>query len=110
MNGSCSSSRLNSSSASSSRLSCSDCCITTRQAVSCASTSQPSPSRSMRVLSLRERIDLLESDLRAVPPRISVYRDLPFAILRYEPDKEWDLRRELRLLEARLDEADKHVR
>jgi hypothetical protein len=64
----------------------------------------------MRVLSLRERIDLLESDLRAVPPRISVYRDLPFAILRYEPDKEWDLRRELRLLEARLEEADKHVR
>jgi len=64
----------------------------------------------MRVLSLRERIDLLESDLRAIPPRISVYRDLPFAILRYEPDKEWDLRRELRLLEARLEGADKHVR
>jgi len=64
----------------------------------------------MRVLSLRERIDLLESDLRAIPPRISVYRDLPFAILRYEPDKEWDLRRELRLLEARLEEADKHIR
>jgi len=62
------------------------------------------------VLSLRERIDLLESDLRAIPPRISVYRDLPFAILRYEPDKEWDLRRELRLLEARLEEADKHIR
>ncbi len=62
------------------------------------------------MLSLRERIDLLESDLRAIPPRISVYRDLPFAILRYEPDKEWDLRRELRLLEARLEGADKHVR
>jgi len=64
----------------------------------------------MRVLSLRERIDLLESDLRAIPTRISVYRDLPFAILRYEPEKEWDLRRELRLFEARLEGADKHVR
>jgi len=64
----------------------------------------------MRVLSLRERIDLLESDLSASPPRISVYRDLPFAILRYEPEREWDLRRELRLLEARLAAVDKHVR
>ena len=26
-------------------------------------------------------IELLESDLKAVPPRISVYHDLPFAIL-----------------------------
>lgn len=62
------------------------------------------------MLSLRERIDLLESDLSAIPPRISVYSDLPFAILRYEPDKEWDLRRELRLLEPRLEALDKHVR
>ena len=34
------------------------------------------------MLSLEERIDLLESDLKAVPMRISVYHDLPFAILR----------------------------
>jgi hypothetical protein len=32
--------------------------------------------------SLKERIELLESDLKAVPLRISVYHDLPFAILR----------------------------
>ena len=54
------------------------------------------------MLSLKERIDLLEVDLRADPPRISVYRDLPFAILRYDPDQEWELRRELRLLATRL--------
>ncbi len=44
------------------------------------------------MLSLEERIDLLESDLKAVPMRISVYHDLPFAILHYEPEKEWELR------------------
>ena len=30
--------------------------------------------------SLKSRIELLETDLKAVPPRISVYHDLPFAI------------------------------
>ena len=47
--------------------------------------------------SLKERIELLESDLKAVPPRISVYHDLPFAILRYDPAEEWELRREVKL-------------
>ena len=48
--------------------------------------------------SLKERIERLEADLKAVPPRISVYHDLPFAILRYDPPEEWILRREARLL------------
>lgn len=52
--------------------------------------------------SLKDSIALLESDLKADPPRISVYHDLPFAILRYDPTAEWDLRREIRLLETRL--------
>ncbi|MBK9165939.1 MAG: DUF1788 domain-containing protein [Bryobacterales bacterium] len=52
--------------------------------------------------SLKDSIALLESDLKALPPRISVYHDLPFAILRYDPTAEWDLRREIRLLETRL--------
>jgi len=52
--------------------------------------------------SLKDSIALLESDLKAVPPRISVYHDLPFAILRYDPTAEWDLRREIKLLETRL--------
>jgi hypothetical protein len=59
--------------------------------------------------SLRQRIDLLEADLKAVPPRISVYQDLPFAILRYEPTEEWELRREARLLATRLEASGKEV-
>jgi hypothetical protein len=59
--------------------------------------------------SLRQRIELLEADLKAVPPRISVYHDLPFAILRYEPTEEWELRRETRLLATRLEAFGKAV-
>ena len=61
------------------------------------------------MLSPKERIDLLESDLLASPPRISVYRDLPFAILRYEPQEEWSVRREARLLATRLEQAGRRV-
>lgn len=59
--------------------------------------------------SLRDRIDLLEDELKAVPPRISVYHDLPFAVLRYDPTEEWDLRREVRLLATRLEATGKTV-
>jgi Domain of unknown function (DUF1788) len=59
--------------------------------------------------SLKERIELLESDLKAVPPRISVYHDLPFAILRYDPGDEWELRREVKLLATRLEATGKQV-
>jgi hypothetical protein len=59
--------------------------------------------------SLKVRIELLESDLKAVPARISVYHDLPFAILRYDPTDEWELRREIKLLATRLEAAGKDV-
>jgi hypothetical protein len=59
--------------------------------------------------SLKERIELLENDLKAVPPRISVYHDLPFAILRYDPTEEWALRREVKLLATRLEATGKEV-
>ena len=59
--------------------------------------------------SLKERIELLEDDLKAVPQRISVYHDLPFAILRYDTHDEWSLRREVRLLATRLQEAGREV-
>jgi len=59
--------------------------------------------------SLKNRIDLLETDLRTTPPRISVYHDLPFAILRYDPAEEWELRRQVRLLATRLEKAGKKV-
>jgi hypothetical protein len=57
--------------------------------------------------SLNNRIELLENDLKATPPRISVYHNLPFAIFRYDPSEEWTLRREARLLATRLEEAGK---
>jgi hypothetical protein len=59
--------------------------------------------------SLKERIDLLESDLMAVPLRINVYHDLPFAIVRYDPTEEWDLRREVKLLATRLEAIGKEI-
>ena len=59
--------------------------------------------------SLKDSIALLESDLRAVPPRINVYHDLPFAILRYDPADEWELRREVKLLGTRLESVGKEV-
>jgi hypothetical protein len=61
------------------------------------------------VLSLKERFDLLERDLIAKPPRITVHQDLPFAILRHDPDEEWEMRRQARLLAARLVHQSKEV-
>ena len=59
--------------------------------------------------SLKGRIEFLESELKAVPPRISVHHELPFAIFRYDPADEWDLRREVRLLATRLEATGKEV-
>ena len=59
--------------------------------------------------SLKDSIALLESDLKAVPPRINVYHDLPFAIMRYDPADEWELRREIRLLATRMESVGKEV-
>ena len=52
--------------------------------------------------SLKERIYQLERDLLATPMRITVYHDLPFAILRYDPEDEWELRREVKHLATRI--------
>lgn len=59
--------------------------------------------------SLKDSIALLESDLKTDPPRISVYHDLPFAILRYNPTDEWELRQETKLLATRLEAVGKMV-
>ena len=59
--------------------------------------------------SLKDSIGHLESDLKAVPPRINVYHDLPFAIMRYDPTDEWELRREIKLLATRLEAVGKEV-
>jgi hypothetical protein len=63
----------------------------------------------MRMSSLKDSIGPLESDLRAIPPRINVYQDLPFAIMRYDPADEWELRREIKLLATRLEATGKSV-
>ena len=57
----------------------------------------------------KDSIAHLESDLRSVPPRVSVYHDLPFAIMRYNPTDEWELRREVKLLATRLESTGKDV-
>lgn len=62
------------------------------------------------MLSLNDRIELLKQDLTSTPSRVSVYDDLPFAILRYDPREEWKLRHEVRLLASRLSNAGKEVR
>ena len=59
--------------------------------------------------SLKDSIALLESDLLAEPPRINVYHDLPFAIMRYDPTDEWKLRWEIKLLTTRLESFGKEV-
>jgi len=59
--------------------------------------------------SLKDSIAPLESDLKAMPPRINVYHDLPFAIMRYDPTDEWELRREIKLLATRLEAVGKDV-
>lgn len=61
------------------------------------------------MLSLKERIKILESHLVPVPPTISVYRELPFAIFHYDPNDEWELRREVHLLATRLNNEGKSV-
>ena len=63
----------------------------------------------MQMPSLKDSIALLESDLKAVPSRINVYHDLPFAIMRYDPTDEWELRREIKLLATRLEAVGKEV-
>jgi len=61
------------------------------------------------VAELKERIEWLERELPPNPPRFKIYDALPFAILRYDPDQEWQLRREVRHLATRLKNAGIHV-
>src|SRR5215471_5833861 len=80
-----------------------------RRAQSRVSPSHRTLWRTMPMSSLKSRIELLENDLKAVPPRISVYHDLPFAILRYDPKEEWELRREINWLATRLGKVGKEA-
>ena len=53
---------------------------------------------------MKERVRTLEADLKASPMRHHVYHDLPFAIFCYPPREEWAMRREIGLLQTRLEQ------
>jgi hypothetical protein len=61
------------------------------------------------MLSLKERIELLENDLKANPPGFIMTADLPFVIFRYDPwrldEGEWRMRREIQNLRVRIENA-----
>ena len=61
------------------------------------------------MLSLKERIELLENDLKANPPGFIMTADLPFAIFRYDPQQpdedEWRMRQEIQNLAVRVENA-----
>src|SRR6266404_2424828 len=54
----------------------------------------------------------LEPLLELADPRerISAYHDMPYALFRYEPDEEFDLRKQVTLLETRLTQRGKRVK
>ena len=54
----------------------------------------------------------LEPVLELADPRerISAYHDMPYALFRYEPDEEFDLRKQITLLETRLTQKGKRVK
>src|SRR5215203_6053557 len=54
----------------------------------------------------------LEPILASVDPRqgLSAYHDMPYALFRYDPEEEFDLRHEVRLLETRLSQKGKRVK
>jgi BREX protein BrxB len=64
------------------------------------------------VLSLKDRIELLEADLKGEPPSFIMSRDLPFAIFRYDPnsgsEREWESRRQIQQLKVRVENATRH--
>ena len=56
--------------------------------------------------------DDLEPVLSLADPRerISAYHDMPYALFRYEPDEEFDLRKQVTLIETRLTQKGKRVK
>jgi Domain of unknown function (DUF1788) len=61
------------------------------------------------VIRLRED---LEPVLALVDPRekLSAYHDMPYALFRYDPEEEFELRKEVTLLETRLTQKGKRIR
>ncbi len=66
------------------------------------------------MLSFKDRLALLEQDLKSSPPAFTMSSDLPFAIFRYDPtnphEGEWLVRHEIQLLATRVQNStDKQV-
>jgi hypothetical protein len=65
------------------------------------------------MLSLKERIDLLENDLKTSPPAFTMTADLPFALFRYDPrvsdENEWRMRKEIQNLRIRVQNATNRI-
>jgi hypothetical protein len=53
----------------------------------------------------QKRLRVLEGDLCAAEMRISAYHDLPFAIYRYDPEMEYEIRDEVRRFATRVNQA-----
>jgi len=58
---------------------------------------------------LKEALEQLECDLDSEELRISSYHDLPFAIFRYNPEQEFEIRKEIKRLAIRLNNRGKQV-
>src|SRR4051812_38534736 len=43
-------------------------------------------------------------------PRISAYHDMPYALFRYDPEEEFELRKQVTMLETRLTQKGKRIR
>ncbi len=54
---------------------------------------------------LHRRIRWLEEELPPRSSRFRIHETLPFAVFQYDPEHEWDLRREVSLLRTRLAKA-----
>src|SRR6266478_1553677 len=55
---------------------------------------------------------VLEPILELPDPRtrISAYHDMPYALFRYDPEQEFELRKQVTLLETRLTQKGKHIK
>jgi hypothetical protein len=49
-------------------------------------------------------------DLRDPRQRISAYHDMPYALFRYDPEEEFELRKQVTLLETRLTQKGKRIK
>lgn len=58
---------------------------------------------------LKSQIEILEKDLSSEELKINPHHDLPFAIFRYDPEQEFMLRKEVKLLSIRLESKGKNV-